>query len=107
MGAVGKWMAWEPNPDKVTDQEYANEQLNTLMKKYRENEENREVYYNEQKKAKIASAKTRTEAEVKLTESSETANTPFDGSSPAGTYDGMFADSGDLAIRRKMNGGAP
>lgn len=111
VGYVGKWMAWEPNPDKVGTQEYANEQLNTLMKKYRENEENREVFYNEQKKARVGAAKTKGAAEVapevKLTETVSSADsgvegTPFAGSAPVGTYDGMFAESGDLAIRRKM-----
>ena len=104
LGHVGKWMAWEPNPDKVGDQEYANEQLNTLMKKYRENEENREVYYNEQKKARIGTSKTKTASDVapsvNLVES--TPDTPFTSSAPVGTYDGMFSESGDLAIRRKM-----
>ena len=36
MGSVGKWMAWDPDPSRVPNQEYANDQLNTLMKKYRE-----------------------------------------------------------------------
>ena len=33
LGAVGKWMAWDPNPNNIKDQEYANDQLNTLMLK--------------------------------------------------------------------------
>ena len=108
LGHVGKWMAWEPNPDKVGDQEYANEQLNTLMKKYRENEENREVFYNEQKKTRMGAAKTKGAAEVapevKLTENeSGLADTPFASAATAGTsYDGLFSEQGDLAIRRKM-----
>ena len=108
LGHVGKWMAWEPNPDKVGDQEYANEQLNTLMKKYRENEENREVFYNEQKKTRMGATKTKEAAEVapevKLTETeSGLADTPFASAATAGTsYDGLFSEQGDLAIRRKM-----
>ena len=54
LGSVGKWMAWEPDPNKVADQEYANDELNTLMKKYRENEENRDTYYNEQKRNRMS-----------------------------------------------------
>ena len=96
MGAVGKWMAYEPDPNKVSDQEYANEQLNTLMKKYRENEENRESFYHEQKNSRIGAAKTKASAdvvpEVKLT------STAFAGSS----YDGLFSGPADLAIARKM-----
>jgi hypothetical protein len=57
LGSVGKWMAWEPDPNKVADQEYANDELNTLMKKYRENEESRDQYYNEQKRSRVAAGK--------------------------------------------------
>ena len=93
MGSVGKWMAWDPDPSRVPNQEYANEQLNTLMKKYRENEEGRDQYYNEQK------ARVLEEAKVKK-ESSE--QTPQVAASES--YDGIFSTSGhpDLAIQRKM-----
>jgi len=59
MGSVGKWMAWEPDPNKVVEQEYANDQLNNLMKKYRDNESDREQFYNEQKNNRVGTAKTR------------------------------------------------
>ena len=39
---VGKWLPWDPEVSEVKDQEYAEDQLNTLMKKYKENEESRE-----------------------------------------------------------------
>lgn len=119
MGHVGKWMAWEPDVNKITDQEYANEELNTLMKKYRENEESREVFYNEQKKSRIGASKTKAAAEVgpevtltstvvpvetsPVEPSSLAGGTPFSSAGPVGSYDGLFAGSGDLAIQRKMN----
>lgn len=111
MGAVGKWMAWEPEPNNVADQEYANEQLNTLMKKYRENEENREVFYNEQKKSRIGTAKTAQAAqpaqttikEVELDgRNADAATTPFTSGADAGSYAGLFSGPADLAIQRKM-----
>ena len=34
---VGYWLPWDPNPDNIQNQEYSNEQLNTLMKNYTEN----------------------------------------------------------------------
>ena len=98
-GSVGKWMAWEPDPNKVTDQEYANDQLNTLMKKYRENEESREVFYNEQKKTRIGNAKTKAADDV----APEVTLSSTDGSVTTGTYDGLFSGPADLAISRKMN----
>jgi hypothetical protein len=98
MGAVGKWMAWDPDPSRVPNQEYANDQLNTLMKKYRENEEGREQFYNEQKARRIGDAKVKSETAADNT----VTDTPFSGGAPAGSYDGMFSEPGDLALRRKM-----
>ena len=122
MGHVGKWMAWEPDVSKITDQEYANDELNTLMKKYRENEESREVFYNEQKKSRIGAAKTKAADEVgdevTLNKSSsapapapaavETEAAPADASifasgAQSGAYDGLFSGHPDLAIKRKMD----
>ena len=118
MGAVGKWMAWEPDPNKVADSEYANEQLNTLMKKYRENEEDRETFYNEQKNSRIGTAKTKMTAvveenETKLTKSEVVTDAPSVDASDApvsksdtpqttGNYDAIFADRPDLAMARRM-----
>lgn len=105
-GHVGKWMAWEPDPNKVGDQEYANEELNTLMKKYRENEESREVFYNEQKKSRMGNAKTRAaaDAEATLTPTMEvvSADAPASASAGSSSYDGLFSGPADLAIQRKI-----
>jgi hypothetical protein len=107
LGAVGKWMAWEPDPNKVTDSEYANEQLNTLMKKYRENEDNREVFYNEQKKSRIGMAKTKNAADVeqneaKLSTTVVQPETVVPESVSKTSYDGLFSGPADLAISRKI-----
>jgi hypothetical protein len=109
-GFVGKWMAWEPDANKVGDQEYANEELNTLMKKYRENEESREVFYNEQKKSRMGNAKTRAAADVApeatLTPTMEAvatdASASVSASAVGSSYDGLFSGPADLAIQRKM-----
>jgi len=45
VGQVGYWLPWDPNPDGVADQEYANDQLNTLMKKYQENCRHKDEMY--------------------------------------------------------------
>ena len=45
VGQVGYWLPWDPNPDNIAEQEYANEQLNTLMKKYQENRAHRDEMY--------------------------------------------------------------
>jgi hypothetical protein len=121
MGYVGKWMAWEPDPNKVKDQEYANDELNTLMKKYRENEDARDTFYTEQKNRKVAAVKSRSvedaesvagvtsnttaDATVSLKAEPEgtqveTQGSPFSGGSAQ--YDGMFSGPADLVIQRKM-----
>jgi hypothetical protein len=54
---VGKWLAWDPNPHNVAEQEYQEEQLNSLMKAYKENEEQREQFYKQNPDAKAAAGK--------------------------------------------------
>jgi hypothetical protein len=100
-GAVGKWMAWEPDPNRIHTSEYANDQLNTLMQKYRENEQSREDFYNEMKKKRMGAAKTQTVGEATLTEDKPMtlSNTPF--ATGSGSYDSMFSGPADLAIQRK------
>ena len=42
---VGCWCPWDPNPNDIQDQHYAEDQLNTLMKKYRENQQQKDDYF--------------------------------------------------------------
>jgi len=48
---VGKWTPWDPKPHLVQDQEYAQDELNNLMKRYKENEDNKSAFFEEQRKA--------------------------------------------------------
>ena len=57
---VGCWCPWSPNPHDIADQEYSETELNTLMKKYKENIEARDRHYKErfeQLKANIEAEK--------------------------------------------------
>lgn len=47
---VGCWCPWSPNPDDISDQEYAETHLNTMMKKYKENQDKRDIFYMERKR---------------------------------------------------------
>ena len=47
VGEVGKWLPWDPNPKDIAEQEYAEEELNKLMKGYKQNEEARDKFYQE------------------------------------------------------------
>jgi len=88
VGQVGFWLPWDPEPQEVQDQEYADDQLNTLMKKYKENESQRDEYYAQTKKDRLGGAKAREGAPV-----------VGPGSTTAAPSD-MFAGE-DLAIARK------
>jgi hypothetical protein len=51
VGDMGKWLPFDPNPDSeaVKDSEYANEQLNNLMKGYIENQEKSKIFHEQRK----------------------------------------------------------
>jgi hypothetical protein len=53
VGQVGYWLPWDPVADKVESEEYLEEELNSLMKEYKKNEVNKDIFYEEQKREKI------------------------------------------------------
>lgn len=57
VGQVGYWLPWDPCADKVQEEHYINEQLNEMMEKYKENNINRDIFYEEEKRDKIKAAK--------------------------------------------------
>jgi len=50
---VGMWLPWDPEADNIEDQEYQEGELNTLVKKYKENEIKKDMHYAEQKQEKM------------------------------------------------------
>jgi hypothetical protein len=102
VGQVGKWLPWDPAPSQIPDQEYAEEQLNTLMKKYKENEEAREQFHREQRE----SARKKTGKNV-ISMPEQQAGTAAEAEVPSlgsdtSQFAGMFSGPADLAIARKM-----
>jgi len=94
LGEVGKWLPWDPEPTEVGEQEYAEEQLNTLMKKYKDNEEAREMFMRENRnkmRSGPATTVTREEAE------------PVSNAAAPATFSAMFDGPADLAIQRKID----
>ena len=85
LGEVGKWTPWDPSPNEVKDQEYNNDQLNNLMKKYKENEDSREQFFEERTKG-----------------SKQVVGAPTSSGSSTGQFDSMFGVQGDLAHQRKL-----
>jgi len=56
IGQIGYWLPWDPNADKVEDEHFQNTQLNDMMEKYQENNVNRDIFYEDQKRDKIKAA---------------------------------------------------
>lgn len=50
---VGKWLPWCDDPEKATDFEYAESELNKLMKAYQKNQENARMMHEERKNEMI------------------------------------------------------
>jgi len=76
VGQVGFWLPWDPNADNVENQEYAEPELNELMKKYNENKDLRDAHYDEERNAKLEEARKKTrEKKEQLAENKETNGT--------------------------------
>lgn len=59
VGQVGYWLPWDPIADRVQDEEYLEDGLQTIMKGYKENEINRDLFYAEEKRDKLKDAMTK------------------------------------------------
>jgi hypothetical protein len=94
LGEVGKWLPWDPKPHQVADQEYAEDQLNTLMKKYKDNEDARDKFVADQRQEANKGAK-------KGPVISGSDGNPLSGESSENWGD-MFGGAADLAIQRKQ-----
>jgi hypothetical protein len=57
---VGCWCPWSPNPDCLENQEYAETQLNTLMKEYKKNMNDKDVVF-ESRKASLFPASSKSD----------------------------------------------
>ena len=68
VGQVGYWLPWDPQADRVEEEEYLEDELNTLMKEYRKNEVSRDIFYEEQKREQMKDAVTKEMNEERQTE---------------------------------------
>ena len=57
VGQVGSWLPWDPECEQIQEQEYQEEMLNELVKKYQENLENRDNMYDQLKEEQIKKAR--------------------------------------------------
>lgn len=104
---VGHWVPWDPEPHEIGDSEYADDQLNTLMKKYKENEGKRDEFFAEQKAGKIMGAKAAAAA-ASAGPSGVAAGdgAPGAGAATEGVPADMFGGGEDLFTRRKREAAA-
>lgn len=72
VASVGKWLGFDFEADDIAKQEYANEELNKLMKAYKENQENRDMMYQEETRARIEQARKDGENAAKVEGATET-----------------------------------
>jgi len=96
VGQVGFWLPWDPKPSDVANQEYAEDQLNTLMKSYKENEVKKDEFFEAQKRERLSNAKVR---------NGPVAVGPVNDPKTVDLPSAMFGD-GDLAIARKAGAAA-
>jgi hypothetical protein len=92
LGEVGKWLPWDPKPHQIQEQEYAEDQLNTLMKRYKDNEEAKDKFVSDQRQDAVKGAKKGPIASD---------GNPVSGESSDG-WGSMFGGDADLAIKRKQ-----
>jgi hypothetical protein len=97
IGQVGFWLPWDPEPHDVSEQEYAHDELNTLMKKYNENLSMRDELYAQEKLKRTGAAKVRDQT---VPVAGASASDDVVAGAGAGAATGMF-DSDDLVLRRK------
>jgi hypothetical protein len=57
IGKVGCWLPWDPSEHVMPEVEYAEQELNEMMRKYKENELNKDIFFEERKAEKIAEQK--------------------------------------------------
>jgi len=53
VGQVGSWLPWDPDCEQVPEQEYQEQMLNDLVKKYKENLDSRDNIYDQLKEDQI------------------------------------------------------
>lgn len=57
VGQVGYWLPWDPDSNKIENQEYLNNDLNELVRGYKENEAKKDIFFEEEKMGRKKEAK--------------------------------------------------
>ena len=92
VGQMGFWLPWDPDPMDIANQEYADDQLNTLMKKYKENETERDEFYSKTKAERVGATRSAVVGANALNGSGPTTEVPLAD---------MLAGQEDVFMKRK------
>jgi len=65
IGKVGAWLPWDPSEHLMPEVEYAERELNELMRRYKENEANKEMFFADQREESIKKQKEENERRKK------------------------------------------
>ena len=76
VGQIGYWLPWDPECESVPEQEYQEGQLNELVKKYKENLNNRDDLYEQVKNERIEKAKREVNAKKEMLKAQNEMNVP-------------------------------
>ena len=66
VGQVGYWLPWDPECEAIPEQEYQEGQLNELVKKYKENLNNKDNLYDQIKSERIEKARQEVNAKKEI-----------------------------------------
>jgi hypothetical protein len=104
VGRVGFWMPWDPNPEDVAEEEHADNDLNTLMKKYKANQAKRDEFFQERVREATAKGKKVPSVGVVADDRDRAREV---GADRLRDYETMMTgvfDTDDLALARKVEG---
>ncbi len=92
IGKVGAWLPWEPSEHLMPEVEYAEKELNELMRRYKENEANKEIFFAEEREAKIKAQKEENERRKKANEEERSRKQLEDASAPVHPTEGAIRE---------------
>jgi len=92
IGKVGTWLPWDPSEHLMPEVQYAEKELNELMRRYKENEANKEIFFADEREAKIKAQKDENEKRRKANAAEAAAKQLEDASKPIHPSEGAHRD---------------
>jgi hypothetical protein len=92
IGKVGTWLPWDPSEHLMPEVQYAEKELNELMRRYKENEANKEIFFADECEAKIKAQKDENEKRRKANAAEVAAKQLEDASKPIHPSEGALRE---------------